>query len=174
MAAPNHTQILVKAMTTNVLATIQLFHFDFEYHEKNSKLVFNGSTFLKPNPKAFELIVHFLLTKIDPERANKAFSQCWPPILKEQMKECKDTMFNWLVELTSPKQQKENNANSKFHALLCHIKFPSITKSLLTSPGGLKTCELLSSMSQYAILLNLLKLGIFNQSACLIFQFKPK
>jgi len=147
---------------------VQLLGFDLEQAEKSAKLTLNGATFSKPNPKAFEILVHFLLGQIDSERSQKAFSQCWPPILKEQQKEFRDTMFTWLTEITSPKQQKEitspkqqkeNAAIAKFSSMLGHIKFPNITKSLLMTPGGLKICELLFALAQYVMLLRLLRLS---------------
>lgn len=155
MSVQSQTQAVVKTMTNNVFSAIQLFGFDINHNEKQYKINLNSQTFSKPNPKAFEVIVHFLLTQLDGERAQKVFCQCWPPILIEQTKEFKDIMYNWLVELTSSKQQKEIN---KFHNMLCLIKFPNMTKSLLMSPGGLKICELLFALSQYVILLRLLKL----------------
>ncbi len=155
----SHSQALIKLMTNNVLSAVQLLGFDLELAEKSSKLTLNGATFSKPNPKAFEILVHFLLGQIDSERSQKAFSQCWPPILKEQQKEFRDTMFTWLTEITSPKQQKENAAIAKFSSMLGHIKFPNITKSLLMTPGGLKICELLFALAQYVMLLRLLRLS---------------
>ncbi len=155
----NNSQVLIKQMTGNVLSAVQILGFDLDQAEKSSKLTLNGTTFSKPNSKAFEMLVHFLLTQIDAERSQKAFSQCWPPILKEQQKEFRDTMFTWLTEITSSKHQKENASLAKYFTMLGHIKFPNITKSLLMTPGGLKTCELLFSLTQYVMLLRLLKLS---------------
>lgn len=157
MFATNNTHSIIKSITCNVISAIKLLGFDAESNEKDFHLTFNSLTFAKPNPKAFEVIVHFLLTHLDAERAQKTFAQCWPPILKEQTKEFKDLMYTWLVEITSGKQQKDNL--KKFQKLLCHIKFPIITKSLLLSPGGLKTCELLQALCQYVFLTRILKLG---------------
>lgn len=158
MYGVSNNSTLVKTMTNNVLSAVQLFGFDIEYNESQFKVVLNQQTFLKPNPKAFEVIVHFLLTQLDGDRAQKAFSQCWPPILKEQTKEFKDTMYHWLVEITSPNKQPKENVASKFQGMLHHIKFPSITKSLFMTPGGLKICELLFALSQYVTLFRLLKM----------------
>lgn len=160
MTSQSHA--LVKVMTSNVLSAIQVFGFDIDNYEKQSKQTLNNTAFCKPNPKAFEVVAHFLLTQIDSERSQKVFSKCWPPILKEQQKDFKDTMFNWLLEIASPlKQQKENVNMVKFQQMLLYIKFPNITKSLLMTPGGLKICELLFALSQYMVLLRLLKLSKF-------------
>ena len=153
-------QNLIKMMTNDIISTLQLFGFDFQTHEKKNKLVFNSVMFSKPNSKAFEVIIQFLFVQLDPDRAQKTFSQCWPPILKEQQKEFKDLMFIWLVELTSPKQASAKN-QSQQHYLLQHIKFPTITKSLLLTPGGYKICELLFALCQYILLSRVIKLSKF-------------
>ena len=148
--------------------------FDFQAVEKQHKLVFNLATFTKPNPKAFELVVHFLLSQLDPERAQKAFAQCWPAVLKEQQKEFKDIIFNWLVELSTKSmgigQQSSKTSgqsgsmpypfsNPYHQTLLQEIKFPIISKSLLLSPGGLKICEMLMALTMHVVLFRLIRLG---------------
>ena len=155
----NHTHAIIKQMTNGIISTVQLFGFDVASNEKQYKISLNATSFTKPNPKAFELIVHFLLCQLDAERAHKLFAQCWPPLLKEQIKEFKDAMFLWLNEIASPKQQQQPNHLAKYQHMLQLIKFPNITKSLLLTPGGLKICELLFSLSQFVLLFRLLKLG---------------
>ena len=156
--AINSNQNLIKMMTSDIICTLQLLGFDMQANEKKNKLVFNSIMFTKPNPKAFEVIIHFFFVQLDPERAQKMFSQCWPAILKEQQKEFKDLTYVWLFELTSLKNQsiKSQQQNS----LLQHIKFPTITKSLLTTPGGYKICELLFALCQYILLSRLIKISI--------------
>lgn len=161
------TQYQLKLMTNSVLTTIQLFGLNLKSNEKDYKIQFNSTMFNRPNQKAFEVIVHFLLCQIDPEKAEKVFSQCWPIILKEQNKEFKDGVFNWLLEIAqkSPnnyKQEKNNQTSQliqQYQNLLNFIRFPIITKSLLMTPGGLKVCELLFALSQYALIINLARLS---------------
>lgn len=180
---PNHslqqTQISIRVITNSVINTLHFLGFDFPGAERQHKLTFNLATFTKPNPKAFELVTHFLLSQLDPERAQRAFAQCWPAILKEQQKEFKDIIFNWLVELStksatasSAKVTTATTSNwtstTAYHqSLLQQIKFPIINKSLFLSPGGLKVCELLMDLTMYVLLFRLIKLGKFGSFSCL-------
>lgn len=152
--ASNQTsQYLIKLMTNGVLSTIQLCGFDLQANEKQHKIQFNLNLFSKPNLKAFEVIVHFLLCQLDPERAEKVFAQCWPVLMKEQQKDFRDAIFNWLVELTTkntnnikqlPQQQTQvSQLQQQYQSLLQFIRFPIVSKSLLLTPGNLKICELL-------------------------------
>lgn len=72
----NQVQNLVKTYTNAIFCGIQMLGFDFQAHEKQHKLTFNAQLFAKPNSKAFEIIVHFLLCQLDTDRAQKLFSQC--------------------------------------------------------------------------------------------------
>ncbi len=169
----NQTQNLIKLMTNSVLSTVQLFGFDLQSTEKLSKCAFNSSAFSKPNQKAFELIVHCLLCQLDSEKAQRVFSQCWPPILKEQQKEFKDAIYYWLLEISNASKQQSSsknlptsNTNSssgvlplQYQSFIQNIKFPIVTKSLLLTPGGLKICELLFALSQYVLIVRLIKLS---------------
>ena len=159
------SQYLLKLMTNSILSTMQLFGFDIKSNEKEHKIQFNVNLFTRPNQKAFDVIVHFLLCQIDPDRGEKAFSQIWPILLKEQQKEFKDVIFNWLLELSqksSGKQEKTSSINQlvqQYQNVLHLIRFPMITKSLLMTPGGIKICELLFALCQYALIINLAKLS---------------
>lgn len=160
-------QYQLKLMTNSVLTTIQLFGFNIKSNEREYKIQFNSNMFFRPNQKAFEVIVHFLLCQIDPDKAEKFFSQCWPIVLKEQNKEFKDVVFNWLLEITQKTSNKQEKSSQNFQliqqyqSLLNFIRFPIITKSLLMTPGGLKICELFFALSQYALIVSLARLSNF-------------
>lgn len=154
---------LIKQHTNNVLSCMQLLGFDKEANEKQFKIVLNSSVFAKPNAKAFEVVVNFLLSQLDTERWQKNFSQYWPPLNKDQQKEFKDMTFTWLNELSSASSSlkqtssTQTNIKSQHQYLLQLIKFPIMTKSLLLSPGGLKLCELLYALSLYVIIARVIK-----------------
>ncbi|CAF0987936.1 unnamed protein product [Brachionus calyciflorus] len=164
--APNAqtSQYLLKLMTNSILSTIQICGFDIKSNEKEHKIQFNWSLFTRPNQKAFDVIVHFLLCQIDPEKAEKVFNQIWPVILKEQQKEFKDVVLNWLLEISQKsnskldKQNQPNQIIQQYQYVLHLIRFPIITKSLLMTPGGIKICELLFALCQYALIVNLARL----------------
>lgn len=117
---------------------IKILGFDIEQAEQQYKVIFNAQTFTKPNVKAFEIIIHYLLNEIDSEYAQKVFRTCWPILIKEQQKEFKDVVFQWLNEL-----HRKYDTNST-----TSIKIPLIAKSLLISPNGNKLYELLFSLGQ--------------------------
>lgn len=159
------SQYLLKLMTNSILSTIQVCGFDTKSNEKEHKIQFNASLFTRPNQKAFDVIVHFLLCQIDPDRGEKSFAQIWPIVLKEQQKEFKDVIFNWLLELSQKstgkqeKLQQNNQLVQQYQNVLHLIRFPIITKSLLMTPGGIKICELLFALCQYALIINLARLS---------------
>jgi hypothetical protein len=169
----------LKMMTTSIMSGCRMLGFDTDSHERQYKLTFNALTFVKPNPKAFELIVHFLLCQLDPERAQRTFHLCWPTVLKEQQKVFKDAVFAWLLEVEKSTKINPNKlppsinnaplhattatqlVQQQYHSLFQQIKFPIVSKSLLAMPGGLKMCELLFALSQYVLLVKALKLSEF-------------
>lgn len=162
---PPNPQYLIKLMTNGVLSTIQVHGFDIPLHEKQYKSTFNSSLFIRPNPKAFEVIIHFLLTKLDPERAEKAFSTCWPVVSIEQQKFFKDVIVPWLLELSQKANRQQSQPTqqpNQSQSLLQSIRFPIVSKSLLSNPGGFKICELLFSLSQYVLVVRLTKLSFYH------------
>lgn len=161
----------LKLMTSNILSVVQLLGMDLSVMERNHKLTtpLNALAFVKPNAKAFELVIHFLLTQLDEERAQRTFTAlCWPTLLKEQQKEFKEIVFNWLSELASSSGTKKSSTSQypptptqllqqKYQLALATVKFPLVTKSLLQTPGGLKCCELLFALSHYVLLVRVLR-----------------
>jgi hypothetical protein len=167
-------QYLIKSMTNSVLSIIQILGFDIQSNEKEHRIQLNTNTFTIPNSKAFEVILHFLLCQLDPERAQKTFMQCWPQLVKEQQREFKDVTYAWLVEITSalkPQQQQANTNTMKsasnstmqfiiqYQQLLQFFKFPIINKSLFLT-HGIKICELLYALAQFVLLIRVIKPSI--------------
>ena len=46
-----------------------------------------------------QVILHFLLTQLDPERAKTEFSMCWPCWDAKKEHQYRKCVFNWLTEL---------------------------------------------------------------------------
>jgi hypothetical protein len=176
MSSATITSTLIQTTTSNVLSAIRALGFDIDHSMVTHKIDFN---FAKPNLKAFEMIAHFLLTQIDPDRATKCFASCWPILIKEQEREFREILFTWLIELSSAnnaaasssstlsinnKTTLNNKQTLQINSLATtnNIKFPLITKSLLMSPGGIKICELLFVMTQLALVIRVNRL--FNES----------
>jgi hypothetical protein len=153
----NNTQNVIKSMTNSILASAQALGFDTQAAEKQFKLELNANSFLKPNPRAFEILIHFMLSQLDAERAERIFAQCWPPLTKDQQKEFKEVIYSWLTEISAANKLQQFSKHQQ--SLLANIRVPSVAKSLLVSPGGLKTCELLFSLIQYVTLVKVLRLS---------------
>lgn len=162
-----HRQI--KLQTSIVLQGLRALGFDMQAIERSEKqFTFNSSMFMKPNSKGFEHIVHFLLTQLDPERASRVFAQCWPPLCKETIKDYKEAIYSWLVELAPPTAAASSaaaNSGSKppqqavSSRLFQLVRFPAVSKSLLAVPSGVKACELLLALTIYVILAKLTRLS---------------
>lgn len=168
-ALNQHRQI--KLQTSIVLQGLRALGFDMQAIERSEKqFTFNSSMFIKPNSKGFEHIVHFLLTQLDPERASRVFAQCWPPLCKETIKDYKEAIYTWLVELAPPTAAASSaaaNSGSKLpqqqqavsSRLFQLVRFPAVSKSLLAVPSGVKACELLLALTIYVILAKLTRLS---------------
>lgn len=183
-------QQLVKSYTASLLRHLQALGFDAQAVGEKHNIVFNHVMFIKPNSKGFELIVQFLLTQLDPERASRIFV----PLCKEAMKEFKDAIFNWLNELATTSSggsvgsQMSSGVSGKSvggggggggggagqsqtamplwsnptHMRLFHlIRFPTVTRSLLTVPCGLKACEVLYALLTHVALAKAIRLSKF-------------
>lgn len=160
-----HRQI--RLQTSIVLQGLRALGFDMQAIERSEKqFTFNSSMFIKPNSKGFEHIVHFLLTQLDPERASRVFAQCWPPLCKETIKDYKEAIYTWLVELAPPTAaassaaaklpQQQQAVSSRLFQL---VRFPAVSKSLLAVPSGVKASELLLALTIYVILAKLTRLS---------------
>lgn len=73
-------------LTNSLLSGLQLLGFDIKTNAEVTKTKFDCNLFSKPNSKVFDVIIHFLLCKLDPEKASKLFAKCWPVVLAEQQK----------------------------------------------------------------------------------------
>lgn len=187
-------QYMIKTYTQALLRDMAALGFEQQAVGDKYNVTFGAQMFVKPNSKAFEVIVHFLLSQLDPERATRLFAQCWPPLCKETIKEFKDAIFSWLSELApsvsasaasgsvkttstasvnTASGNKQLTSNSlmanPYHArLLQLIRFPPVTKSLLAVPCGLKACELLYALVTYVILSKSIRLSEY----FLLFSYK--
>lgn len=171
---PQTQQQLVKNYTNSLLHHLYTLGF-----EKNPT-TFNELMFIRPNSKGFELIVQFLLTQLDPDRASRVFV----PLCKEGMREFKDNICNWLNELangtssgtagksssgsgqsgagkSSTQQVNSSPSTNPAHTrLFQYIRFPTVSKSLLTVPCGIKACEILYALLTHVVLTKTLRISM--------------
>lgn len=132
----NSVDSVNKMIMDAVLKGVQFLGFDMKANKAQHKLDFAPTMFSKPNLKGFEVLVHFLLSQLDPKRAELEFGKCWPILLKEQQAEFKQTVLKWLDEIAG-KVEKQG------------IQFPKLANSNLVAPSGFKVCSLLFELHMH-------------------------
>lgn len=80
-------------------STLVLLGFNVTAAEAQHKINFKPEMFRVPCKKGSEVILHFLLTQLDPERAKTEFSMCWPAWDAKKEHQYRKRVFNWLTEL---------------------------------------------------------------------------
>jgi len=100
--------ILEKARCTTVtpiseehtfFSTLLILGFNVTASETQHKISFKPDMFKVPCKKGAEVILHFLLTQLDPDRAKTEFSMCWPAWDAKKEHQYRKCVFNWLTEL---------------------------------------------------------------------------
>lgn len=80
-------------------STLLILGFNVTAAETQHKISFKPDMFRVPCKKGAEVILHFLLTQLDPERAKTEFSMCWPCWDAKKEHQYRKCVFNWLTEL---------------------------------------------------------------------------
>ncbi|XP_076348233.1 HAUS augmin-like complex subunit 6 [Tachypleus tridentatus] len=80
---------------TNLL----LLGFDPVGMEKKHKICFKRDMFQLPNIRAFQVVSHFLFTKLDPQTSKDVFRTCWPTLDKKDEQEFRKACYNWLTKI---------------------------------------------------------------------------
>nr|XP_014432461.1 HAUS augmin-like complex subunit 6 [Pelodiscus sinensis]XP_025043953.1 HAUS augmin-like complex subunit 6 [Pelodiscus sinensis] len=91
--------------------------------------------FDKPNRDAFQVVVHFLLTKLDHSRSMDVFRSCCPPLDKKGDTEFRRQCCEWLKEISDE----------------CGNNFPPVVASLFLSPGGPKFIHLMYHFARHVM-----------------------
>ncbi|XP_022252812.1 uncharacterized protein LOC106468735 [Limulus polyphemus] len=117
---------------TNLL----LLGFDPVGMEKKHKISFKRDMFQLPNMRAFQVVSHFLFTKLDPQTSKDVFRTCWPAFDKKQEQEFRKACYNWLTKIN----REDSEAN-----------FLRFGPSLFLSPGGDRFCDLYLAFSRYVL-----------------------
>jgi len=103
------------------------------FPDLDGKILKNDELFFVPNKDAFQKVIHFLLCKLDKEKSETLFRDCWPIFDKKMEAEFRRVCFNWYKEL----QMKHPN------------ELPAITASLFQSPGGRKFINFISHFVRF-------------------------
>ncbi|XP_063679738.1 HAUS augmin-like complex subunit 6 [Bolinopsis microptera] len=103
-------------------STLQLLQFNVFSADKQYKIQFKPDMFRVPNKKGLEVVLHFLLTKLDPERSKEEFVGCWPAYDVKRSHLFRKNVFNWLTELNRDYVEG--------------VQIPRINNSTLTKASG--------------------------------------
>ncbi|XP_035666637.1 uncharacterized protein LOC118409606 [Branchiostoma floridae] len=118
---------------TNLL----LLGFDPTSMEAKHKIPFSRDMFALPNKKAFEVVTHYLFTRLDSNMAREAFRDCWPIYDKKGEQQFRRTVNNWMTQIS----REEPEAN-----------LPRVVASLFMSPGGDRFYNLMLHFSAFVIM----------------------
>lgn len=55
--------------------------------------------FRNPNQKGMQILMHFLLNLLDPQKAEKVFKSCWPCYDANQSRLFRSSCYQWLSNL---------------------------------------------------------------------------
>ena len=63
------------------------------------KVDLNEGMFRTANPRGLEIVIHFLLTKLDPCKSRERFKPCWPIQDKNEERQFRKLCIDWLNDL---------------------------------------------------------------------------
>jgi len=78
---------------------LRLLGLDSKAVYKQHHVNIDRDTFKTPNMKGFQIVVHFLLTKLDGERAKKTFLDVWPVHEKKHEAGFRRKVQEWCTEI---------------------------------------------------------------------------
>lgn len=84
---------------------LRLLRIDSKAVYKQHHINIDRETFKTPNIKAFQVVAHFLFTKLDRERAKKAFADVWPIYEKKQEAGFTKKVKEWCTEIQTVGQK---------------------------------------------------------------------
>lgn len=114
-----------------------LLEFNEGYMERKHKIPFNKDMFAVPNKKGFEVISHFLFSKLNEVIGEEEYKIIFPVLDKSQAEEFRRTCYTHLNRIS-----QQGDAG---------MPFPQIVPSIFLSPGGEKFYELYLAFSTYVI-----------------------
>lgn len=78
---------------------LRLLQFDTKAMSVKYHIKFDKDLFKVPNQKAFQLVVHFLFTKLDGPKSAVLFRDVWPIVDKKQEAEFRKKVKSWFTEI---------------------------------------------------------------------------
>lgn len=78
---------------------LRLLRFDSVSMSSKYRMKFDKDLFKLPNPKAFQLICHFLFHKLDRQKAAEVFRDVWPIVDKKQEAQFRKKVQQWFNQI---------------------------------------------------------------------------
>ncbi|XP_077994466.1 HAUS augmin-like complex subunit 6 [Glandiceps talaboti] len=113
---------------------LMLLGFQPAREEAKNRTPFTSDMFAVPNKKAFEVVMYFLLQRLNPSMAKEQFRDCWPVNDRKKEQQFRKAVNSWLTHIST----EDSDAN-----------LPRIVPSMFLSPGGDKFYHLLLHLSTY-------------------------
>nr|XP_039262739.1 HAUS augmin-like complex subunit 6 isoform X1 [Styela clava] len=100
------------------------------------KMTFHCGMFDKPNKAGFEIICHYLFTKLDKAKSTELFRLCYPVSDKKACQQFRTVCLNWWKRLSEEHPR---------------FNFPRVTNTLLMSPTGAEVYKILFYFSNFVL-----------------------
>jgi hypothetical protein len=113
---------------------ICLLGFDVFEAERKYGCAFQKDMFARSNNKAMEVVLHFLFSRLDQDRANQVFRDIWPILDRDQARLFRKASLEWWSEIHRA------------------ADLTTIRASHLQQPGGTKFLSLLYELSSHILL----------------------
>ncbi|XP_014675184.1 PREDICTED: HAUS augmin-like complex subunit 6 isoform X2 [Priapulus caudatus] len=123
---------MYEILTSNLL----LLGFHPSDVEEKHNIRFNRELFEVPNRKAFNVIIHLILSRLDAGKANETFRDCWPVYDKKQEQVFTRACQLWINDIRTKETQ---------------LRLPTINASALLSPCGKKIYIVLIILSTFTL-----------------------
>jgi HAUS augmin-like complex subunit 6 len=138
---PNYKDTTAFLNSKDVFFTnLVLLGFDPLNYEEKYKIPFTRDMFDQNNRKGMEVVMHYLFTRLSPQRSKQAFKDCWPIFDKKQEQQFRKACAQWLAQIG-----KDDPSS----------RLPPIAASLLLTPGGTRFYQLMFYFSTYVVKVDL-------------------
>lgn len=86
-------------MSRTWFVMLRQISFDENLLKITHKVDLHQEMFRTANPRGLEIVIHFLLTKLDPGKSRERFKPCWPIQDKNEERQFRKLCVDWLNDL---------------------------------------------------------------------------
>lgn len=123
----------------NFYTNLLLLSFNPTQSEMKYKIVFDKHMFDLPNKKGMEVVMQFLLWKLDEDLWRAQFRDCWPVFDKKQEQQFRKNCSEWIARISKEAPNSDLPRSS------------AMTMGVLMSPGGEKFYQFIRSFSTHIL-----------------------